>query len=153
MELSQYHFSREQKPCSVSVLIGSRCICIQKLINLELKQILFQSFFERFLFYKMIGDKTPSTNRKLTVVHKMDTLYRFFIYNLGLNLVFLRHRAINGTSLIVMLKVYRIWLNFSWSKEEKFFTSLIYLCKNITFLQITHFNENDVYKIFAISLF
>lgn len=77
MELSQYHFSREQKPCSVSVLIGSRCICIQKLINLELKQILFQSFFERFLFYKMIGDKTPSTNRKLTVVHKMDTLYRF----------------------------------------------------------------------------
>lgn len=76
MELSQYHFSREQKPCSVSVLIGSRCICIQKLINLELKQILFQSFFERFLFYKMIGDKTPSTNRKLTVVHKMDTLYR-----------------------------------------------------------------------------
>lgn len=86
MELSQYHFSREQKPCSVSVLIGSRCICIQKLINLELKQILFQSFFERFLFYKMIGDKTPSTNRKLTVVHKMDTLYRFFKYNLGLNL-------------------------------------------------------------------
>lgn len=76
MEMSQYHFSREQKPCSVSVLIGSRCICIQKLINLELKQILFQSFFERFLFYKMIGDKTPSTNRKLTVVHKMDTLYR-----------------------------------------------------------------------------
>lgn len=77
MEMSQYHFSREQKPCSVSVLIGSRCICIQKLINLELKQILFRSFFERFLFYKMIGDKTPSTNRKLTVVHKMDTLYRF----------------------------------------------------------------------------
>lgn len=77
MELSQYHFSREQKPCSVSVLIGSRCICIQKLINLELKQILFQSFFERFLFYKMLGDKTPSPNRKLTVVHKMDTLYRF----------------------------------------------------------------------------
>lgn len=76
MELSQYHFSREQKPCSVSVLIGSRCICIQKLINLELKQILFQSFFERFLFYKMLGDKTPSPNRKLTVVHKMDTLYR-----------------------------------------------------------------------------
>lgn len=77
MEMSQYHFSREQKPCSVSVLIGSRCICIQKLINLELKQILFQSFFERFLFYKMLGDKTPSPNRKLTVVHKMDTLYRF----------------------------------------------------------------------------
>lgn len=77
MELSQYHFSREQKPCSVSVLIGSRCICIQKLINLELKQILFQSFFERFLFYKKLGDKTPSPNRKLTVVHKMDTLYRF----------------------------------------------------------------------------
>lgn len=77
MELSQYHFSREQKPSSVSVLIGSRCICIQKLINLELKQILFQSFFERFLFYKMLGDKTPSPNRKLTVVHKMDTLYRF----------------------------------------------------------------------------
>lgn len=77
MEMSQYHFSREQKPCSVSVLIGSRCICIQKLINLELKQILFQSFFERFLFYKMLGDKTPSPNRKLTLVHKMDTLYRF----------------------------------------------------------------------------
>lgn len=76
MEMSQYHFSREQKPCSVSVLIGSRCICTQKLINLELKQILFQSFFERFLFYKMLGDKTPSPNRKLTVVHKMDTLYR-----------------------------------------------------------------------------
>lgn len=77
MELSQYHFSREQKPCSVSVLIGSRCICIQKLINLELKQILFQSLFERFLLYKMLGDKTLSPNRKLTVVHKMDTLYRF----------------------------------------------------------------------------
>lgn len=142
MELSQYHFSREQKPCSVSVLIGSRCICIQKLINLELKQILFQSFFEQFLFYKMLGDKTPSPNRKLTVVHKMDTLYRF-LYIIWVWILY-SDRAINGTSLIVMLKVYRIWLNFSWSKEEKFFTSLIYLCKNITFLQITHFNENDV---------
>lgn len=153
MELSQYHFSREQKPCSVSVLIGSRCICIQKLINLELKQILFQSFFERFLFYKKLGDKTPFSEQEINCRTQNGYALQVSIYNLGLNLVFLRHRAINGTSLIVMLEVYRIWLNFSLSKEEKFSTSLIYLCKNITFLQITHFNENDVYKIFAISLF